>query len=166
MKRITAIDVPGLYCDDITFCYNDCDLIKCPRNSKNIRDTSIPHSYSMDMPADCPKASAEEVSDSKAEERNGTTANEKVIEGLVAMREFFGYGLPGQTPVFEAYQNILTNAIALLEKHNAVAPDTDSEGTCTCGVCGETVGYYPAGCNTPDKLCKFCPECGREVKWQ
>ena len=41
---------------------------------------------------------------------------EKVIEGLEAIREFFGFGLPIQTPVFEAYQNILTDALALLKE--------------------------------------------------
>ena len=41
---------------------------------------------------------------------------EKVIEGLKAMREFFGFGLPSQAPVFEAYQNILTDTIALLKE--------------------------------------------------
>ena len=55
--------------------------------------------------------------------------------------------------------------LALLKEQEAVEPDTDSEGTCTCGNCGETIGYYPVGCNIPEKLCKFCPECGRSVKW-
>lgn len=41
---------------------------------------------------------------------------EKVIEGLETMREFFGFGLPSQSPVFESYQNILTDAIALLKE--------------------------------------------------
>jgi hypothetical protein len=56
--------------------------------------------------------------------------------------------------------------ISLLKEQKAVEPDTNSAGTCTCGTCGETVGYYPAGCNIPRKLCKFCPECGRAVKWE
>ena len=57
------------------------------------------------------------------------------------------------------------DVLALLKDQEAVEPDTDSEGTCTCGNCGETVGYYPVGCKTPQQLCKFCPECGRSVKW-
>ena len=43
---------------------------------------------------------------------------EKVIEGLEAMHEFFGFGLPSQSPVFEAYQNILTDAIAMLKEQD------------------------------------------------
>lgn len=49
---------------------------------------------------------------------------EKVIKGLEAMREFFGFGLPSQTPVFEAYQNILTDAITLLKEQEQIkSPD-------------------------------------------
>jgi hypothetical protein len=57
------------------------------------------------------------------------------------------------------------DALALLKEQEAVEPDTDSEGTCSCGNCGETVGYYPVGCNVPERLCKFCPECGKAVQW-
>ena len=53
----------------------------------------------------------------------------------------------------------------LLKKQEAVEPDTSSAATCTCGNCGETVGYYPVGCKTPNRLCRFCPECGQAVKW-
>ena len=57
-------------------------------------------------------------------------------------------------------------AIALLKEQEPVPPDVDSEETCSCGNCGMTVGYHPVGCKTPEKLCKFCPECGRAVKWR
>ena len=53
----------------------------------------------------------------------------------------------------------------LLKEQEAVEPDVDSERTCTCGNCGENVGYYPAGSKVPEKLCKYCPECGKAVKW-
>lgn len=45
----------GLWCDDITFCNEVCDWMDCPRNYKNIRDKTIPHSYFVDIPDDCPK---------------------------------------------------------------------------------------------------------------
>ena len=54
-KKETALDIIGLWNDDITFCQEDCDWEDCPRNSKNIRDRSIPHSYSIERPTDCPK---------------------------------------------------------------------------------------------------------------
>jgi hypothetical protein len=64
------------------------------------------------------------------------------------------------------FWSLMSDALSLLKEQKAVEPDTNSAGTCTCGTCGETVGYYPAGCNIPRKLCKFCPECGRAVKWE
>lgn len=45
---------------------------------------------------------------------------EKVIKGLEAIREFFGFGLPSQSPTFEAYQNILTDALALLKEQDSL----------------------------------------------
>ena len=50
-----AINTPGLYCDDISFCPHKCNILKCPRNSINIRDRSVPHSYFVETPPDCPK---------------------------------------------------------------------------------------------------------------
>ena len=48
-------DVPGLWCDDITFCQERCGWKSCPRNSENIRDRTVPHSFSVEIPQDCPK---------------------------------------------------------------------------------------------------------------
>lgn len=66
-------------------------------------------------------------------------------------------------------QNIAKSAfdllIELLKEQEAIEPYVDSEGTCSCGNCGETVGYYPVRGSIPEKLCKHCPECGKEVKW-
>ena len=52
---MSAKDILGLWCDDITFCQENCDWMDCPRNKQNIRDRTIPHSYSVDIPNDCPK---------------------------------------------------------------------------------------------------------------
>lgn len=42
--------------DDITFCQDrKCLRISCPRNMKHIRDLSIPHSFYVETPPDCPK---------------------------------------------------------------------------------------------------------------
>lgn len=49
------IDIERLWCDDITFCPYKCDWMSCPRNLRNIRYRDIPHSYSVDLPQDCPK---------------------------------------------------------------------------------------------------------------
>lgn len=45
----------SLFCDDISFCQADCDRTTCPRNSVNIRDRTVPHSFFVGTPPDCPK---------------------------------------------------------------------------------------------------------------
>lgn len=52
-------DVPGLWCDDITFCQETCERMDCPRNKHHIRDRSVPHSFSIERPLDCPKEADE-----------------------------------------------------------------------------------------------------------
>lgn len=41
---------------------------------------------------------------------------EKTIEGIEAIREFFGFGLHSQNKVFEAYQKILSDTLELLKE--------------------------------------------------
>ena len=48
-------DIDGLWCDDITFCPERCGWKDCPRNKQNIRDKTIPHSFSVEIPQDCPR---------------------------------------------------------------------------------------------------------------
>ena len=53
MTDIREID--WLWCDDITFCQEQCERNDCPRNQQNIRDKTVPHSFSVEIPEDCPK---------------------------------------------------------------------------------------------------------------
>ena len=39
---------------------------------------------------------------------------EKIIETLIAIRKYFGYGQPSQTDTFKRYQQALSDAITLL----------------------------------------------------
>lgn len=48
-------EIDGLWCDDITFCQETCERMDCPRNKHHIRDRSVPHSFSVEIPQDCPK---------------------------------------------------------------------------------------------------------------
>ena len=48
-------EIDGLWCDDITFCPEKCELKSCPRNKENICDRTIPHSFAVEIPDDCPK---------------------------------------------------------------------------------------------------------------
>ena len=90
---MTAIDVPGLYCDDITFCWNHCERTDCPRNSCNIRDRNVPHSYTKDVPSDCPKQDSSNKRQI-VEERIGDTVVELKERGngtyLVVVKEKAG----------------------------------------------------------------------------
>ena len=62
------------------------------------------------------------------------------------------------------YDDILDQAIEMIEGQEPVKPYTKRDGRTTFFLCG--------GCNEP--LCiakdsykpKHCPECGREVKWE
>ena len=55
----------GMFCDDISFCPKKCSRLTCPRNSKNIRDKSVPHSYFVETPSDCPKLQQKEKKNDK-----------------------------------------------------------------------------------------------------
>ncbi len=66
---------------------------------------------------------------------------------------------------FQICERLVDDILVLLKEQEAIKPDVDSEGTCTCRNCGETVGWYPAGCKIPVRLGKFCSECGQAVKW-
>ncbi len=44
-----------MWTDDISFCpIEKCRRKACPRNQMNIRDRTIPHSYFVERPPDCP----------------------------------------------------------------------------------------------------------------
>ena len=57
----TLINVPAIFHDDITFCQEECEWNDCMRNKKNIRDKTIPHSFSVEIPEDCPKKHMEKT---------------------------------------------------------------------------------------------------------
>ena len=94
----------------------------------------------------------------------GVTDREKVVKWLTSVSS---EPLVAFNTHSDSEQRVYANYIlALLKEREAVEPDTDSEGTCSCGNCGETVGYFSAGWSTPLKLYKFCPMCGGLVKWE
>ena len=51
----TGGDLLNMFHDDITFCPdNQCPNLDCMRNPKNIILKHLPHSYSVEIPRDCP----------------------------------------------------------------------------------------------------------------
>lgn len=102
---------------------------------------------------------------------------EKVIEGLeccIPMTLRNGLADCGNCPydrkitidggITECCHDLMTEVLALLKAQEPVEPYTERDGRTTFFLCG--------GCNKP--LCiakesykpKYCPECGREVKWE
>lgn len=63
-------------------------------------------------------------------------------------------------------QEIAKNALELMEP---IEPVDDGHGSLICGnqgyECG-CVGRYDLTTKVVEKYCNFCPECGREVKWE
>ena len=85
----------------------------------------------------------------------------RYIDNLKWLKGYDNTTIDGKT-VGEILDEIKT----LLKEQEPVVPYVGAEGiTINCGNCGETVGYYPAGSSVPDKKCVYCPECGREIKW-
>ena len=92
---MSAKDIIGLWCDDITFCLEECERMDCPRNQHNIRDRRVPHSYSLEIPQDCPK-NEEELSSSKRKENESMyecfhCGQRSVIWGADFNLEDYGY---------------------------------------------------------------------------
>lgn len=99
---------------------------------------------------------------------SGMIDRETVVEGIEAIREFFGFGLPSQSPVFEAYRCILTDALALLKDQGPVEPiaikqemfDEFYGAVSCCPKCDCMWVMYR------ENDMHFCPECGQAVKWE
>ena len=59
--------------------------------------------------------------------------------------------------------------LALLKEQEPIEPVDDGHGSLICGnqgyECG-CVGRYDLTTKVVEKYCNFCPECGRQVKWE
>ena len=58
----------------------------------------------------------------------------------------------------------LVGALELLKEQEPVEPDKPEE-VWLCGNCGEIVGWDDWIISTDDVRHKYCPGCGRKVKW-
>lgn len=68
----------------------------------------------------------------------------KTIEGIEAMREFFGFGLPSQNKVFEAYQQILSDTLELLKQQQEKIRQLESMNVSASGN-GTAIGVLHGG---------------------
>ena len=62
--------------------------------------------------------------------------------------------------VLEVVQNI-----SLLKEQEAIKPTINEYGEAYC-ICGENVGIIPSNKNLLSIRFKYCPECGRKMKWE
>lgn len=68
----------------------------------------------------------------------------KTIEGIETIREFFGFGLPSQRKVFEAYQQILSDTLELLKQQQEKIHQLESMNVSASGN-GTAIGVLHGG---------------------
>ena len=74
----------------------------------------------------------------------------KTIEGIETIREFFGFGLPSQNKVFEAYQQILSDTLELLSVYKKREVDTPIKPhILQCNHCKYYAGVHDVPGNAP-----------------
>ena len=57
------------------------------------------------------------------------------------------------------------DALELLKEQEPVKPTINEDGDAFC-VCGEIVGFIPSNNNLPKICSKYCPVCGKRMKWE
>lgn len=104
------------------------------------------------------------------------TKREKVIKGLeMCLANIDEAGCPEECPYYETcrkyenrviFQPVMRDALDLLKEQEAVKPKLVGENMWRCGKCEALLGwedFTPSGLELIEY--KFCPECGRAVKW-
>lgn len=94
---------------------------------------------------------------------------EKIIKGL---EECAGNGNCTKCQYGKEIQalsckKLLTDALELVKSSiliTAVKPTIDEYGKAYC-ICGENVGIIPNNKRLPSVFAKYCPKCGRRMKW-
>lgn len=67
---------------------------------------------------------------------------------------------------FELREQIANeNTECHFKKQEAIKPTINEDGEAFC-ICGENVGIIPDNKNLPSICSKYCPECGRRMKWE
>ena len=86
---------------------------------------------------------------------------DEVIGGIVAMIMWCDHqrdiAYEGDKQIYTEHGMILRGALMFLMVQDPVSPTKDKLNYYYCGNCG---------CQFRSKATNFCPECGREVKWE
>ena len=97
------------------------------------------------------------------------TDREKVIKGLEEVDAYFHRMTEvcyrGDEATFCDLKEKVANAITMLKEQEAVEPTINEDGEAYC-ICGENVGIIPNSKSLPSVRLKYCPECGRRMKWE
>ena len=98
---------------------------------------------------------------------------EEVIRGLECCKEGVSYTDPicGKCPYREEGVDcvpiLAADALLLLKAQETVAPVLQSGGNYVCGNCGMyTVGFMHPLTGESVQTWKYCPACGRKVRWE
>lgn len=104
--------------------------------------------------------------------------NDAVIKGLKEIAEYMLAkadiaGIGKGKEVFDSYYRAAEDALTLLKAQNQAqdpVEPTDMDVTPVtmeyrCGACGRLVGYESAVPGVEGYKFRFCPECGKRVKW-
>lgn len=141
----------NMWCDDITFCQEKCERMDCPRNQHNIRDRSVPHSFSVEIPQDCLKK--QEGMKSKIPDREKTINDLTDIGGWIAGRVGFERA--------KNFLHTIDEAVVMLKEQEPLKPKSkvrhgaNAQIQHFCGNCNSMLHGKP----------KFCSECGKGVLW-
>lgn len=104
------------------------------------------------------------------------TDREKVIKGLTGcVTAGLEKACPADCPYFlicfpdvgpaDPFVPLMQDALALLKQQEPIKPTINEYGEAYC-ICGENVGIIPNSKNLPKIRLKYCPECGRRMKWE
>ena len=96
------------------------------------------------------------------------TDRKKVIKGLVyciGHHLCFSCGYYDPNNV-RCQKDLMRDALELLKEQKTVEPKLVGVNTWTCGECGALLGWEEFAQSGLELIkYKFCPECGRAVKW-
>ena len=96
---------------------------------------------------------------------------EKVIKALKLAASLVWNSNEGQCEIMDSddaltVAHAIRDALELLKDQEPVKPIEQGDDSYVCDNCGEAVGWDEMECYGIGKIrCKYCPGCGRMVKW-
>ena len=95
----------------------------------------------------------------------GMSATEKAINDLNVSKLMLCNSKMLTSEMCVRIGQAINGAIDLLKEQEPIQPTINEYGKAYC-ICGENVGIIPDSENLPKIRFKYCPECGRRIKWE